>query len=47
MGLTEKPRTIDIYPTKPEGKVEMGIYEWNGADELRGSLQKPSGLEFS
>jgi uncharacterized protein (TIGR03067 family) len=32
---TRKPRVIDIYPIKPEGKVEMGIYEWAGDDTLR------------
>jgi uncharacterized protein (TIGR03067 family) len=32
---TKKPRTIDIYPVKPEGKVQMGIYEWDGDDSLR------------
>jgi uncharacterized protein (TIGR03067 family) len=32
---TRKPKLIDIYPTKPEGKVEMGIYEWDGNDKLR------------
>jgi uncharacterized protein (TIGR03067 family) len=30
-----KPKVIDIYPTKPEGKVEMGIYEWDGDDKLK------------
>jgi uncharacterized protein (TIGR03067 family) len=29
------PRVIDIYPTRPEGKVEMGIYEWDGDDKLK------------
>ena len=32
---TRKPKVIDIYPTKPEGKVEMGIYEWDGEDKLK------------
>jgi uncharacterized protein (TIGR03067 family) len=32
---TRKPKVIDIYPTKPEGKVEMGIYEWDGDDKLK------------
>ena len=32
---TRKPKVIDIYPTKPEGKVEMGIYEWDGDDRLK------------
>jgi uncharacterized protein (TIGR03067 family) len=30
-----KPRVIDVYPTRPEGKVEMGIYEWDGDDKLK------------
>jgi len=30
-----KPKVIDVYPTKPEGKVEMGIYEWDGDDRLK------------
>ena len=30
-----KPKVIDVYPTKPEGKVEMGIYEWDGNDKLK------------
>jgi uncharacterized protein (TIGR03067 family) len=30
-----KPRVIDVYPTNPEGKVEMGIYEWDGGDKLK------------
>ena len=30
-----KPKVIDVYPTKPEGKVEMGIYEWDGDDKLK------------
>ena len=30
-----KPKGIDVYPTKPEGKVEMGIYEWDGEDKLK------------
>ena len=32
---TRKPKVIDIYPTKPDGKVEMGIYEWDGQDKLK------------
>jgi uncharacterized protein (TIGR03067 family) len=32
---TRKPKVIDIYPTKPEGKVNMGIYEWDGDDKLK------------
>jgi len=30
-----KPRGISIYPTRPEGKVQLGIYEWDGDDKLR------------
>jgi uncharacterized protein (TIGR03067 family) len=29
-----KLKVIDYYPTKPEGKVEMGIYDWGGDDKL-------------
>jgi uncharacterized protein (TIGR03067 family) len=29
------PRVIDIYPTKPESKVVMGIYEWDGDDKFK------------
>jgi uncharacterized protein (TIGR03067 family) len=32
---TKKPKTIDIYPTKPEGKLQMGIYECVGNEELK------------
>ena len=32
---TRKPKVIDLYPTKPEGKVEMGIYEWDGEDKIK------------
>jgi uncharacterized protein (TIGR03067 family) len=31
---TRKPKVIDIYPTRPEGKVEMGIYKLDGDDKL-------------
>jgi uncharacterized protein (TIGR03067 family) len=30
-----KPKVIDVYPTKPESKVVMGIYEWDGDDKFR------------
>jgi uncharacterized protein (TIGR03067 family) len=30
-----KPRVIDVYPTKPESKVVMGIYEWDGDDKFK------------
>ena len=29
------PKVIDVYPTKPESKVVMGIYEWDGDDKFR------------
>ena len=32
---TRKPKVIDIYPTKPESKVVMSIYEWDGDDKLK------------
>ena len=32
---TRKPKVIDVYPTKPESKVVMGIYEWDGDDKFR------------
>jgi uncharacterized protein (TIGR03067 family) len=38
---TRKPKVIDIYPTKPEGKVEMGIYEWDGDDQLKVCITDP------
>jgi uncharacterized protein (TIGR03067 family) len=28
------PKTIDVHPTKPEGKVQMGIYEWDRDGKL-------------
>jgi uncharacterized protein (TIGR03067 family) len=36
-----KPRAIDIYPTKPTGKVQMGIYEWDGDDTITGCTTHP------
>jgi uncharacterized protein (TIGR03067 family) len=32
---SKKPKTIDIYPTEPEAKVQMGIYEWDGQEKIR------------
>jgi uncharacterized protein (TIGR03067 family) len=32
---TRTPRTIDIFPTEPEGKVQLGIYEWDGESRIR------------
>ena len=30
-----KPKVIDVYPIKPESKVVMGIYEWDGDGKFR------------
>jgi uncharacterized protein (TIGR03067 family) len=38
---TRKPKVIDFYATKPEGKVEMGIYEWDGDDKLKVCFTDP------
>jgi uncharacterized protein (TIGR03067 family) len=38
---TRKPKVIDWYPTKPEGKVEMGIYEWDGDNKLKVCFTDP------
>jgi uncharacterized protein (TIGR03067 family) len=38
---TRKLKVIDFYSTKPEGKVEMGIYEWDGADKLKVCFTEP------
>jgi uncharacterized protein (TIGR03067 family) len=38
---TRKLKVIDYYPTKPEGKVEMGIYEWDGDDQLKVCFTDP------
>jgi uncharacterized protein (TIGR03067 family) len=49
---TRDPRTINIYPTRPRGKVQLGIYKWEGGDGIRicfthpGSAQKRP-AEFS
>jgi uncharacterized protein (TIGR03067 family) len=32
---TRTPRAIDILPVKPEGKVQLGIYEWAGEGRIR------------
>jgi uncharacterized protein (TIGR03067 family) len=32
---TRTPRTIDIFPTEPEGKVQLGLYEWDGEKRIR------------
>ena len=38
---TRKLKVIDFYSTKPEGKVEMGIYEWDGDDQLKVCFTDP------
>jgi uncharacterized protein (TIGR03067 family) len=38
---TRKLKVIDFYATKPEGKVEMGIYEWDGDDQLKVCFTDP------
>jgi uncharacterized protein (TIGR03067 family) len=42
---TKKPKTIDIYPTKPEGKVERGIYEWDGDNKIRVCITHPGSAQ--
>jgi uncharacterized protein (TIGR03067 family) len=32
---TKKPGTIDIYPTRPAGKIMMGIYEWSAKNTIK------------
>jgi uncharacterized protein (TIGR03067 family) len=36
-----KPKLIDLYSTRPEGKVSMGIYEWDGDDKLKVCVTDP------
>ena len=38
---TRKLKVIDFYSTKPEGKLEMGIYEWDGDDQLKVCFTDP------
>jgi len=38
---TRKLKVIDLYSTKPEGKVEMGIFEWDGDDQLKVCFTDP------
>jgi uncharacterized protein (TIGR03067 family) len=38
---TKKPRMIDIYPRRPEGKVEMGIYKWDGDEKVKMCFTHP------
>ena len=38
---TRKLKVIDFYSTKPEGKVEMGIFEWDGDDKLKVCFTDP------
>jgi len=42
---TRAPKTIDISPTKPEGKVQLGIYEWDGNDRLRICFTHPGSAQ--
>src|SRR5262249_39972305 len=37
---TQKPKVIDVYHTKPEGKVDMGSNEW-GDETLRVCFPHP------
>jgi len=32
---TRKPRALDIYPTRPEGHVQLGICAWDGDKKLK------------
>jgi uncharacterized protein (TIGR03067 family) len=32
---TRRPRTLDAIPMKPAGKIQRGIYEWDGQETLR------------
>ena len=32
---TRKPRSIDVFPSKPEGKIQRGIYEWGEDGAIR------------
>ena len=32
---TRKPRSIDVFPSKPEGKIQRGIYEWGEDGTIR------------
>jgi hypothetical protein len=32
---TRKPRSIDVFPSKPEGKVQRGIYDWGEDGTIR------------
>jgi uncharacterized protein (TIGR03067 family) len=43
---TRKPKGIDVYPTKPEGKVEMGIYEWDGDDKIKVCVTDPGTEQY-
>jgi uncharacterized protein (TIGR03067 family) len=38
---TRTPRTIDVFPIRPEGKVQLGIYEWDGEDRIRVCFTHP------
>jgi hypothetical protein len=36
---------IDIYPTKPEGKVELGIYKWDGVNKITVCITHPGSAQ--
>ena len=38
---SRKPKAIDVYPTKPEGKVLKGIYEIGENDTIRACFTHP------
>jgi uncharacterized protein (TIGR03067 family) len=42
---TKAPKTIDVHPTKPEGKVQMGIYEWDGDEKFRSCFTHPGSAQ--
>jgi uncharacterized protein (TIGR03067 family) len=42
---TKRPRTIDIYPTEPKAKVELGIYEWDGDNNIRICITHPGSAQ--
>jgi uncharacterized protein (TIGR03067 family) len=42
---SQKPKAIDVHPTKPEGKVQLGIYEMAEADTIRVCFTHPGSAE--
>jgi uncharacterized protein (TIGR03067 family) len=42
---TRSPRTINIYPTRPRGKVQLGIYKWEGDDGIRICFTHPGSAQ--